>query len=473
MQTVPWVTQALSELGDEAALPQAQEEVWILAVDPVAQDGVPHVLQVYPQLVRATRLRSAAHQAELAKALEYPNPCEGGLPTGNHAHLDPDGAVFVLADGRLDALKLPVGPASYDRPVGLAHPAFLEVRLQALVRHSVSSQQADPAGVLVQAMGQVDLVLRVVVAKHVDESPGEGPSGGMHQQSRWLVDSQAVLVFVQNRRERGHGWSGARFGWGQHRQLLARHQQAVGLQVAPVGDDPLVTDRPPRSRQVPTGQPVSQETIDAQARSVPADEKATMHGITMLLSLLACNAPVDDSTLLPKHSEDSHHSEDTGWGDGWPPLSRTASWESKEEGYATGAGFADFDGDGDRDLLVAYGNDIQKGPLALYENADGALSTTAVWLSESKHYYGHLSIGDLDGDGDPDVAVSRFLGDAGFSEPGGVEVWLNDGGALVLAWEESGFHSFSCALGDIDGDGDLDLAAAVGKVLSIKFTAAK
>ena len=179
-----------------------------------------------------------------------------------------------------------------------------------------------------------------------------------------------------------------------------------------------------------------------------------MHAFFMLPLLLACNAP----------SPDSGHTGETGrLGGAWAALASKPSWESVDEGYGTGAGFADFDGDGDADLIVAYGNDIRPGPISIYLNDNGILSDEAVWSSSEFHYYAHLAIGDVDGDGDPDVAVSRFLGDQGFDEPGGVEIWLNEGGALMPGWSEQGFHSFSCVLGDIDRDGDLDLVAAAGE----------
>jgi hypothetical protein len=183
-----------------------------------------------------------------------------------------------------------------------------------------------------------------------------------------------------------------------------------------------------------------------------------MHAHTMLLALLACNGP---DGPLDSDTADSAVDSVVDWS--WPALVQQPTWESEEDGFATGAGFADFDGDGDPDLLVAYGNDIQRGPLGLYSSDGGSLPISASWLSETRHYYGHLAIGDVDNDGDPDAVVSRFLGDEGWEEAGGVEVWLNDNGLLTPGWTAEGFHSFSCALGDIDLDGDLDLVAAAGE----------
>lgn len=188
--------------------------------------------------------------------------------------------------------------------------------------------------------------------------------------------------------------------------------------------------------------------------------------------LLACagdkadTAP-DDSAAPDSPADDSAAPDDTGDAAG-PPLQPEPAWTSQDRGYGTGLGFADLDADGDADVVIAYGNDMSPGPLAVYLNDGGALPETASWTSAAEHYFGHLSVGDVDGDGQVDVVVSRYLSDLGWDEGGGVQLYRNVGGQLEPSpsWEAEGFYSFANALGDVDGDGDLDLVATAGESYS-------
>jgi len=156
----------------------------------------------------------------------------------------------------------------------------------------------------------------------------------------------------------------------------------------------------------------------------------------------------------------------------------TPEWVSNALGhYATGLGVADINQDGWNDIIVANGNDMNRQSLVVYyNNGDGTFPQSPSWSSNDIDYNGHLSVGDIDGDNLPDVAVSRFLGAAGFSEPGKVKIYFNTGTELesTPSWQSAdNMYNFSCALGDADGDGDLDLAVACGEPYSSHFAYGK
>jgi hypothetical protein len=151
------------------------------------------------------------------------------------------------------------------------------------------------------------------------------------------------------------------------------------------------------------------------------------------------------------------------------PLETTPSWISSDQfNITTGAALADMNNDGWLDFVVSNGNDISRQKVAIYFNyGDGTFPTTPNWTSLDIEYHGHLSVGDINKDGWNDIAVSVFLGPGGFSEEGWAKAYMSDGtGDLerLPSWISADtFFSFRCSLGDADGDGDLDLAVATGE----------
>ncbi len=150
----------------------------------------------------------------------------------------------------------------------------------------------------------------------------------------------------------------------------------------------------------------------------------------------------------------------------WYP-SRPA-WQSQALGkYGTGLAVRDLNRDGWPDLVVSNGNDMRRQRVEVYYNRQGTFPTRPDWESADIDYHGHLAVGDVNGDGWPDVAVSVFLGPNRFNSPGHVKLYLNDGKGNLLktpSWRsQDSFFTFGLALGDADGDGDLDLLVAVGE----------
>ncbi|MEM6336715.1 MAG: FG-GAP-like repeat-containing protein, partial [Bacteroidota bacterium] len=113
--------------------------------------------------------------------------------------------------------------------------------------------------------------------------------------------------------------------------------------------------------------------------------------------------------------------------------------------------WADYDRDGDPDLLLT-GYDGSSPVTQLYRN-DGGGVFTPVTTSLAAMYKGSAAWGDLDNDGDPDLALAGF----GASAPV-AQVYRNEAGTFVpvstpLAPSWKGTLSWC----DLDNDGDQDL----------------
>ncbi len=153
------------------------------------------------------------------------------------------------------------------------------------------------------------------------------------------------------------------------------------------------------------------------------------------------------------------------------PYPDLPDWESAHPGYCgTGLAFADIDNDGFKDMIVSNGNDIAKQKLFIFYNrGNGCFDTEPSWQSDDEAYNGNVAVGDIDGNGWLDVAVSVYTGPEHTYTGGGAKVYFNDGPPNYLrktpSWSVTGFPSFNLALGDVNGDARLDLAVAVGNAI--------
>jgi len=121
-------------------------------------------------------------------------------------------------------------------------------------------------------------------------------------------------------------------------------------------------------------------------------------------------------------------------------------------GNAEGFAVADFDGDGNRDVLVAVYQSNNDNLKLIRGNVDGTMEDPVLVETFGNNQPTHVIAADFNEDGWMDAAASVF-------SPGNdMRVWLNDGqGALLpsVTYDAMG-NPASLAAGDIDGDTHLD-----------------
>ena len=120
----------------------------------------------------------------------------------------------------------------------------------------------------------------------------------------------------------------------------------------------------------------------------------------------------------------------------------------------------DLDGDGRSDLAVAnYGFGSVRGNVSVLLQQPGGTFAPAVTYSSGGTQPYSVAIGDLDGDGCPDLAVANY----GVDHTVGVLLAQSGGTfAPAVTYSSGGIWASSTAIGDLNRDGLPDLAVANG-----------
>ncbi len=121
----------------------------------------------------------------------------------------------------------------------------------------------------------------------------------------------------------------------------------------------------------------------------------------------------------------------------------------------------DVDGDGDVDLVV--GNTYESQTRLLLGDGEGGFTDATADLPQKTASIGDLELGDVDGDGDLDIVLADWgPGEAGSS--GGVtQLWLGDGAGKFVDATATNMPdipvswSWEMELADVDNDYDLDV----------------
>ena len=141
---------------------------------------------------------------------------------------------------------------------------------------------------------------------------------------------------------------------------------------------------------------------------------------------------------------------------GWAAIDGAVTWTGEPGLDIYAMSWGDVDGDGDLDLAVGC-NKGEAGHDLVLESEGGQLTGAAIELPGVGISRG-IAWGDCDGDGDLDLATAV--------EGGPNQLYRNNGGELTLEpdpgeFGEAGIPStMALAWGDHDNDGDLDLATA-------------
>jgi PKD repeat protein len=138
---------------------------------------------------------------------------------------------------------------------------------------------------------------------------------------------------------------------------------------------------------------------------------------------------------------------------GWPQQTTSGNW--------TRVVLGDLDGDGDLEIVLPASPSLAADSADVYAwHHDGSLVTgwpqTIEYEWKWVEGFGFPALGDLDGDGHPEVMVSLRWWLEAEVYAGSLYAWHQDG-SLVAGWPQPTIRAPDPLLGDLDGDGDLEV----------------
>ncbi len=143
-------------------------------------------------------------------------------------------------------------------------------------------------------------------------------------------------------------------------------------------------------------------------------------------------------------------------GVGGPATTAAFLATTPQTAWGTSGLLVDLDNDTDLDLVTANQglSPSPHRPMYQFENEAGAMNPVPVWQSAEQAISGGLSAGDIDGDGDMDVGVSKWVA---FTSG----VYYNEGGTLHVnqgLFNDNTGSERGTAMADFDGDTVLEMA---------------
>ncbi len=146
------------------------------------------------------------------------------------------------------------------------------------------------------------------------------------------------------------------------------------------------------------------------------------------------------------------------------PMAFSPIWQNGNGLLPAGCGWGDIDGDGYLDLAVGNGSDSYPAANFVFLNSEDGMPSSKDWQSSDASYTGNIVIADFNNDGRPDLLAANLGASQSGFPPQKHRLYLNNNGRLnnLADWASPDGNAFSCAAGDVDGDGDLDIAFSQG-----------